>query len=227
MPSRKGPCKSYTFSLTDDNNISIDNMGMAEHANHYFTTVGSSLADLVTVDNMHYIDQIKLTNSDSCTLCDFPVITANEVKAFIKDINLSKSANIKDAITRLLKDTFEFLVPQLNLFNLVCFTSEIPKSWKQATITPIFKEGNKAKIINYRPISLLSLPVKLFEKLIHKHKYDFIEANGLLCDEQGGSDRPLVPMKQSLNSCHLSIFHLTPTCTPAVYISILKKRSTQ
>lgn len=78
-------------------------------------------------------------------------------------------------------------VPQLcYLYNMVIDTAAIPITWKTATITPIFQEGNKFDISNYRPISLLPQIVKTFEKLIHSRMYNYLHYNDLLSYDQGG-----------------------------------------
>ena len=42
----------------------------------------------------------------------------------------------------------------------------IPDDWKQASVTPIFKKGNRNKANNYRPVSLTSIIGKTFEAII-------------------------------------------------------------
>ena len=51
------------------------------------------------------------------------------------------------------------------------------KDWKCANIVPVFKRGNKEEVINYRPISLLSLVSKIAECCVFSHFYSFIAGN--------------------------------------------------
>ena len=55
-----------------------------------------------------------------------------------------------------------------HLFNLSLARGEIPQGWKAARVTPIFKAGNKMNIENYRPISVLPVVVKVFERLVYR-----------------------------------------------------------
>jgi len=45
-------------------------------------------------------------------------------------------------------------------------TGEVPKDWRKASVTPIFKKGKKKDAGNYRPVSLTSIPGKVMEQLI-------------------------------------------------------------
>ena len=65
-------------------------------------------------------------------------------------------------------------------------TSQFPDSWKVARITPIFKEGDKTEKSNYRPISVLPVISKLFEKLVFNQLYHYMKENSLFTSDQSG-----------------------------------------
>ena len=61
-----------------------------------------------------------------------------------------------------------------------------PDSWKIANVIPLQKSGNPADVNNLRPISLLPLPGKILERIVHSQLSTFLENNDLLLTEQGG-----------------------------------------
>jgi len=63
---------------------------------------------------------------------------------------------------------------------------EFPNAFKTGKITPVFKKGNKECIENYRPVSILPVFGKGFEKIIYKRLYSFLSSNGVLHDQQFG-----------------------------------------
>ena len=73
-----------------------------------------------------------------------------------------------------------------DLFNLSFQTGIFPDVWKVATVVPIFKLGDSKSVGHYRPISLLSLPGKLLEKIVHARMFHFFDTNKIVCDQQGG-----------------------------------------
>ena len=74
----------------------------------------------------------------------------------------------------------------MELFNLSFTNSEIPDCWKVAKITPLQRAGNKKDVSNLRPVSLLPLPSKLIEKIVHNRIYTYWNNNKLLEERQGG-----------------------------------------
>ena len=57
---------------------------------------------------------------------------------------------------------------------------------KIADISPLFKNGSRCLLMNYRPISLLPTISKLLEKLIYSRVYSFLDSNGSFFKSQYG-----------------------------------------
>ena len=73
-----------------------------------------------------------------------------------------------------------------DLFNTSIETSQFPDLWKFARVTPIFKEGDNAEMSNYRPISVLPVIARVFEKHIANKLYQHMNDNGYFSSEQSG-----------------------------------------
>ena len=54
------------------------------------------------------------------------------------------------------------------MFNLVYNVGCIPSEWKTSNVVPIHKKDDKSDIKNYRPISLISLVMKVFERIMYE-----------------------------------------------------------
>ena len=70
--------------------------------------------------------------------------------------------------------------------NLSLSQGIFPDSWKMTKIVPLFKGGEKIDVNNYRPVSLLPLPGKLLEKIVHSRIMAFLDSHGILNDNQDG-----------------------------------------
>ena len=70
----------------------------------------------------------------------------------------------------------EILAPILSLCFSHAFKLEIfPSIFKIAKVVSIFKSGNKQKVSNYRPVSLLPTLSKILEKLIKTRLIKFFD----------------------------------------------------
>lgn len=64
--------------------------------------------------------------------------------------------------------------------------SSLPSLWRFATVTPIFKKGDKLDPGNYRPVSLVPICAKMMERVICKTMIDFLLESGVIPDTQHG-----------------------------------------
>ena len=73
------------------------------------------------------------------------------------------------------------------LFNKCLKESCFPDCWKVSSVVPVFKNvGERSTAKNYRPVSLLSVVSKVFEKLIKNRIVDQLEKCGLFSNFQYG-----------------------------------------
>ena len=62
----------------------------------------------------------------------------------------------------------------------------LPALWKISNVVPIFKKGSRYDPLNYRPISLTSVPCKCQERLLFRGLYNFLDENNILDNAQFG-----------------------------------------
>ncbi len=80
----------------------------------------------------------------------------------------------------------ELALPLKIIFETSLATGTLPKAWLKANITPLPKDGSRLEPANYRPISLTSVPCKIFERLIRDHVMAHLERHSLIADQQHG-----------------------------------------
>ena len=96
-------------------------------------------------------------------------VTLAEVKNAIKSLKGTLTAGQDQIPAFLIKDCSFYLAPAiLSIVNLILVKSTFPNVWKVAKITPVWKNGSKSDIKNYRPVALLSNFSKIFEIIIQK-----------------------------------------------------------
>jgi hypothetical protein len=68
----------------------------------------------------------------------------------------------------MLKIAANIIAPSLTyIFNLSLSTGIFIDDWKNTRVNPIYKEGSRRNIGNYRPISILPRRKKFFDKFIN------------------------------------------------------------
>ena len=117
-------------------------------------------------DSIPLTNQIFLTKSRLCSL-DF---NEDEILKIIKDLNIHKTHRHDDISIRMIKICAKLLLTPLfllfhNSINLSC-CSDI---WKGSNTISIQRELQTVK--KYRPVSLLPMFVKVFEKIIFNTLY--------------------------------------------------------
>ena len=102
----------------------------------------------------------------------------------ISDSKATGDDGIPICFLKMVPDTISNILT--HIINVSIITGIIPKEWKTATITPLFKEGERDKASNYRPISILPALSKILERVIHNQVYEHLRNHDLLSKAQFG-----------------------------------------
>jgi hypothetical protein len=101
--------------------------------------------------------------------------TEGEITNIISNLTNS-SAGHDDFYAKALTAAVEsLLTPLTHVCNLSIQSGQIPSQLKIAKITPIFKSGDKELFSNYRPISVLPVISKIFEKLVYNRLSEYVD----------------------------------------------------
>jgi len=155
--------------------------------------------DLVTdedlkceIFNKFFCSVFTQDNGDSPVLeksevCIPPLFFDGQVLDAIKNMRKDSTPGPDRVTSNFIKCTGSLLAPILEiLFSRNIKETFVPDMWKRAFVTPIYKNGAKIVVNNYRPISLTCHLCKLMERVITNHimKY-LLEYNKLETFQHG------------------------------------------
>ena len=102
-------------------------------------------------------------------------VTPDVVLKRLMKLKVGKSCGPDEIHPRLLCELAEQqAAPLTKLFNKSLQSGCIPRDWKLATVSPIFKKGSKKMAENYRPVSLTSIVCKLLESVVREAVLDHL-----------------------------------------------------
>ncbi len=118
---------------------------------------------------------------------NFSPIKVDSVLCNLKNLKANKSNGLDAIPAKILKLAAHIIAPSLtHIFNLSLQSGIYVNDWKRARVTPIFKSEDKSKCENYRPISILSIVSKVFEKEVFRQMYTYVNESNLLSKYQSG-----------------------------------------
>ena len=156
---------------------------IANGFNEFYVNIGPALAGKIPTGKSDPITYIK--NGISNTIFLRPVNEA-EVEDILK--SLKNAGPGWDGISaRIVKLSYKYyLVPLVIICTLSLIHGVFPNELKIAKVIPLYKGGNARLFVNYRPVSVLSIFSKIYERLMYNRLSEFIELNDILYRLQFG-----------------------------------------
>ena len=173
-------------SIYDEEGREItDESGILNLVNHHFSTIGNNMAKKVPYSNINPISYVRHDKASSFFMSPTSI---DEIIKLIDGLDAKKAPGSDGIPCFLIKLTKYIIAPVLcKLFNVCMYLlSVFPDIFKIAEVKSLFKGGDRRVRGNYRPISLLPLFSKLFEKVIVTRLRSYLNANAILNCHQFG-----------------------------------------
>ena len=166
-----------------------------------FTMPGGDEPTVPILDLNNYFASVVQSNQQSqtlappsCELVDgfqFESLSIGSVEKALTAISPRTAAGHDQIPGILLKNLATAIAPNITtIFNCSLSDSHFPSVWKMANITPVYKnKGSKDDPSNYRPISVLPIIARIFEKLVAYQLYNYCEQHMVIPKEQFGFRR--------------------------------------
>jgi hypothetical protein len=181
---KKQTCQHDQDYFSHEENILKDPNEIANAFNSFYVNIGKNIANSVQAPTTHsnIMPSVNQTNSLYLTPS-----TEIEVLQIIDKMKPKTSCGHDNISVKLIKQTsLAIITPLTYIINLSLGNGSVPENMKFAKVLPIFKNGDKDQIKNYRPISLLPSFSKILEKVIHRRLFKFLTNNNLLFASQYG-----------------------------------------
>ena len=151
--------------------------------NDYFSSIAQKLDESLPPPRTDPLSYINCNIPQSFYLS--PVHPA-ECVSIIRSLKNTRN-DINCISVSLFKTYSHYFAPSIStLINNSFNTGKFPKLFKIAHILPIHKKGDKTKIENYRPISILHFMSKVFERCLYNRLIRFFDLNNILSPKQFG-----------------------------------------
>ena len=166
-----------------NNNVTTDKQSISDGFNSFFVNIGPTLASKIPNDHRSPTFYMKDRNVQSMLIV--PVFE-DEVKSIIKNLKINSPG--WDSISAVvLKSTHDNVIrPLTYILNLSMTKGVFPNEMKLAKVIPLFKSGDMMSFSNYRPVSVLPLFSKIFERIMYTRLLSFINKHKVLYSFQFG-----------------------------------------
>lgn len=167
-----------------------DGTAICDLFNSYFSSIGADLANQIPLK--YHTDTSKIlmygnSHKHDLALTTFRPCSKDEINKIIDALNTNTSTGLDGFSTKAIKCVKHLIADKLSLsINTSLELGIFPDSLKIAKVSPIYKCGSKTDPSNYRPISVLPVVSKIFERILYDRLSEYLTEKQILIDEQYG-----------------------------------------
>ena len=151
----------------------VPNLGI-EIDQQYLSNV-SNISDPVEKAIISIINKMVSSVENEASF-SFTCVTVDDISKEIKRLDIKKATQESDIPTKVIKQFPNLFLDFLHKNINSCLTEgTFPNDFKKAVVHPIHKKECKTEKSNYRPISILPNPSKIYERLLYDQMYSYFD----------------------------------------------------
>ena len=180
--------KNSIKSLRINDHVVYNQITIANELNNYFLNIAGSISNkrINEKEEASPLQNLFKYFNQPFKDISWPYTSAKEINKIIHSLKDTNSSGYEIS-TKIIKISKPFIIsPLINICNKMLAQGIYHERLKFSLIKPIYKRGDKSSPFNYRPISLLPVFSKIFEKVIHKRLFDHLNSNVTLNEHQYG-----------------------------------------
>ena len=164
--------------LLNNDKFVFDCNEKAKLFNDYFVSQCRPFENNSNLPTFEYLTGSRITSFE---------VLINENNDILLGLDVNKSNGPDNLSVQMIELCGNHLATPLKLiFDNILATGIFPSQWRKANVTPSHKKNDKQIVTNYRPISLLPILSKVYEKIIFKKLYNYLTSNNLISNNQSG-----------------------------------------
>ena len=195
----------------------------------------TSVSEKAGMFNNYFAKQCTLLQNESVlpgfslktnTQLDSITFSEKDIYSIIRSLDSNKAHGHDNVSIRMIKMCDESIaLPLKIIFESAMHSGIYPDQWKKANIIPVHKKNSKNELKNYRPISLLPIFGKIFERCIYNTMYNYFESNNLLSSCQSGfrkNDSCISQLLAITHEIYKNFDNCPPVETRSIFLDISK-----
>ena len=138
--------------------------------NEHFSSIGPRLAREIpsTSDEVSEVSTYLNNFPENFNKFSFCPTTSSIVFTHLNRLSKTKSTGLDSISAKLIRECADIISgPLCDLFNKSLMSGIFPDDWKCARVIPLFKQGESFDLNSYRPISVISVIAKVFERIVY------------------------------------------------------------
>ena len=172
--------------INNNGNSIVDAQKLAEAFNEHFASVGPRLASAIPDESRSHLEYLDFI-SNNANLFELKQTNITTVYSLVSKLSKSKATGLDSISARLLCECADLIACSLcSIFNRSIVTGIFPDDWKCSKVIPLFKQGKRDDLNNYRPISIIPVVAKVFERIVYDQVFTYLTDNNLLSSHQSG-----------------------------------------